>query len=110
MLLLPPPAGTCPVCAVKHEPQLPHNATSMYYLYRFYGLRGRWPTWADAIAHCDERTQRDWKFVLRDRGLWTEPEGDDPIADPPAESIRQCVGDLASPTFGPEQGGDQCGA
>lgn len=50
MMLLPPPPGTCPICAVKHDPTWPHNAQSLYYQYRFYGIRGRWPTWADAAA------------------------------------------------------------
>jgi hypothetical protein len=30
MQLLPPAKGTCPICAVKHDPALPHNAQSMY--------------------------------------------------------------------------------
>lgn len=102
MLLLPPHKDCCPVCAVKHDPALPHNAQSIYYQYRFYGIRGRWPTWADALAHCDERTRRDWEIVLRDRGAWSEPDDGEPIADPPAESINQPIGDISSPSFGPE--------
>lgn len=47
--LLPPKPGTCAVCAYDHAPRNPHNAQSMYYQYRFYGGRGRWPTWADAV-------------------------------------------------------------
>ena len=51
MQLLPSPPGVCPICATDHRPELPHNALSMYYQFRFYGVRGRWPTWADAVAH-----------------------------------------------------------
>jgi len=102
MLLLPPAKDCCPICATKHAPELPHNAQSLYYQYRFYGVRGRWPTWADAVAHCEERMRRDWERVLRDRGSWNEPEKGDPIADPPDESFNQPIGDVKSPGFGPE--------
>ncbi len=102
MQLLPPSKDSCPICAVKHTPAQPHNAQSMYYQYRFYGVRGRWPTWADAIAHCDEQTKELWEQALRDRGAWTEPDDGEPIADPPEESINQPIGDANSRTFGPE--------
>lgn len=103
MLLLPPPAGTCPICAIKHPEDQPHDATSMYYLYRFYGIRGRWPTWADATAHCTPDVQAVWRQLLQDRNAWTEPEDGQPIADPPAESLHQAIGDVNSPGFGPEE-------
>lgn len=103
MMLLPPPKDTCPICAVKHGSEEPHNAESMYYQYRFYGVRGRWPTWADAIAHCTPEVQGYWREALVNRNAWTEPpEGVDPIADPPAESVNQPIGDVNSPEFGPE--------
>ena len=102
MLLLPPKPGTCPICATKHEAHLPHNAQSLYYQYRFYGVRGRWPTWADALAHCTSEMQAYWREALREN--WTEPpEGVDPIADPPAESINQPIGDPNSHDFGPDK-------
>lgn len=104
MMLLPPAEGTCPICATKHEPHLPHNAQSLYYQYRFYGVRGRWPTWADALAHCDVDMQIFWRQRLEDRGVWSEPEDGEPIADPPAESFHQPIGELNAPTFGPEGG------
>jgi len=88
MMLLPPPPGTCPTCAVKHGPTEAHNAQSLYYQYRFYGTHGRWPTWADAIAHCASAAREIWERELRARGAWTEPEDGLPIADPPAESLR----------------------
>lgn len=102
MMLLPPKPGTCPICATKHGDNEAHNAQSMYYQYRFYGNRGRWPTWADAIAHCTPQVRRVWEQVLRERNEWTEPEDGEPIADPPAESINQPIGDVNSPHFGPE--------
>jgi hypothetical protein len=91
MTLLPPPPGTCPACATVHEPYLPHNAQSMYYQYRFYGLRGRWPTWADAAAHCTDFIRSRWRDVMTKNGLpWTEPaDGESPIADPPEETVSQ---------------------
>lgn len=102
MLLLPPAPGNCPVCAHPHEPGQPHNAQSLYYQYRFYGLRGRWPTWADAVAHVAPGVRMFWEEELQRRGAWTEPADGDPIADPPAESFAQAIGDIGSPTFGPE--------
>lgn len=92
MVLLPAAPGTCPVCAVAHDSSQAHNAQSMHYQYRFWGLRRRWPTWADAIAHCSPEIRKFWEDALRDAGHWTEPEdGSAPIADPPAESLRELV-------------------
>ncbi len=59
--LLPTAPGTCPECAVKHEPKQPHNAESLHYQYYFYGQHGRWPTWDDALAHCSEQVKAWWK-------------------------------------------------
>lgn len=90
--LLPPAKDNCPVCAFAHAAEQPHNAATMYYQTRFQGLHGRWPTWADAIAHCDERIRVLWWAALQDRGLWTEPpSGVDVIAEPLAESLHQLV-------------------
>lgn len=103
MMLLPPRKGTCPACAVQHAPDLPHDCRSLYYQYRFFGLRGRWPTWADASAHCSELVVRASRDALQKLGIaWTEPpEGVAVIADPPHDSLRQPVGDPNSSTFGP---------
>lgn len=105
MMLLPPSKGLCPICAFDHEPANPHNNQSLYYQYRFYGIRGRWPTWADAVAHCAPDLRALWEEALREKGAWTEPapEQGPPIADPPAESIHQPIGDLTSRSFGPEE-------
>lgn len=90
--LLPPGKDGCPSCATEHRPDLPHNAQSLYYQMRFKGLRGRWPTWADAVAHCAPGMKEAWKAELQKMGAWTEPAvGVAPIADPPAESLHQAV-------------------
>jgi hypothetical protein len=70
--MLGTPQGTCPECAVKHEAGQPHNARSLAYQYDFYGKHGRWPTWADAVAHCAAEIQSAWKAELTRRGVWTE--------------------------------------
>ena len=55
------PEGTCPECAVKHDPEQPHNRDSLTYQYKFYDQHGRWPTWADAMAHCpDVLEKHEW--------------------------------------------------
>lgn len=93
MMLLPPRPGTCPVCATEHEPGLPHNQQSLYYQMRFYGLHGRWPTWADALAHVtNERLREHWETSIKTMGHWSEPpSGVEVIAEPVAESIAQAI-------------------
>lgn len=82
-MLLPPPDGHCRICAVKHEPEQPHNAQSIFYQIRFKLRYGRDSTWADAIAHCDELAQNHWKKSLVDKNAWTEPpNGVAPISEP----------------------------
>lgn len=80
--LLPPPKDACQECAVKHDPRQPHNAQSMFYLYRFYSKRGRWPTWKDALDHCASQVQADWERILRKEGAWTEPKSEAPDVCP----------------------------
>lgn len=63
------PEGTCTECAVKHDPEQPHNRDSLTYQYKFYDQHGRWPTWADAMAHCPEEVKEVWTQVLRERGV-----------------------------------------
>lgn len=63
------PDGTCPECAVAHHPEQPHNRDSLTYQYKFYDKHGRWPTWADAMAHCPPEIQRFWKTALEERGV-----------------------------------------
>lgn len=63
------PPGTCPECAVKHDPSLPHNCMSLTYQYKFYDEHGRWPTWSDAMAHCSDEMKEVWLKALRERGV-----------------------------------------
>ncbi|MCG8514528.1 MAG: hypothetical protein MI740_10330 [Halanaerobiales bacterium] len=69
MTLMPPKPGVCQECAVDHHPALPHNKDSLYYQYYFHGKHGRWPTWKDALAHCNEEVQKKWENVLKEKGV-----------------------------------------
>jgi hypothetical protein len=73
-MLSSPLPDKCQTCAVDHAPDEPHNAQSLYYQYAFYADHGRWPTWADAIAHCSPEIQALWKEELQRRNAWSEPE------------------------------------
>lgn len=67
-LLEKTPDGTCPVCAVKHDPKMPHNRDSLAYQYKFYDEYGRWPTWEDAMEHCSEEMKEMWRKALKEKG------------------------------------------
>lgn len=69
MLLGKTPPGTCKECAVDHDPRQPHNRDSLCYQYKFYFANGRWPTWADAMSHCDRAVQEAWREELEARGV-----------------------------------------
>ena len=69
MLMGRTPPGTCPMCAVKHDPEQPHNRDSLTFQYKFYDEHGRWPTWADAMEHCSEEVKAYWKAALKARGV-----------------------------------------
>lgn len=71
--LRPPPDDCCQKCAVKHEPELPHNQQSLFWQYWFYKQSGgRWPKWSDALAHCSEAMQLAWRVELLKRGVALE--------------------------------------
>lgn len=61
--------GCCQECGVRHSPEQPHNKDSLYYQYHFYNEHGRWPTWADAMAHCSPEVKEFWKKELEGRGI-----------------------------------------
>lgn len=67
--LLPPKPDVCQTCASDHEPEEPHNQRSLYYQYAFLADHGRWPEWADAMAHCSEETRAVWSGELRKLGV-----------------------------------------
>jgi len=69
---LPPAPDVCQECAVKHAPEEPHNAQSLYYQYSFFAEHNRWPTWKDAVAHCPEEIKEAWTAELKKRGAWRE--------------------------------------
>lgn len=63
------PEGTCEMCATVHDPGMPHNQQSLTYQYNFYNENGRWPTWKDAMAHCEPEIQQAWIDALKERGV-----------------------------------------
>lgn len=67
--LIEPPPGYCQECAVKHEPEMPHNAQSLHYQYAFYLKHQRWPNWKDAMAHCTPEMQAQWREHLMEAGV-----------------------------------------
>lgn len=56
MVLMKPHPDACQVCAREHEAHLPHDQQSLYYRMTFHAQHGRYPTWADAMAHCSPST------------------------------------------------------
>lgn len=64
--------GLCEVCGVKHEPESPHNAQSLFYQYNFYDKNGRWPTWKDAMEHCEPMMKGLWIEALMEKGVKIE--------------------------------------
>lgn len=69
MWLLKPEPGVCQECAHDHTPDLPHDATSLYFQYAFWSKEGRWPTWEDAWAHCTPEMIAFWKAELTEMGV-----------------------------------------
>jgi hypothetical protein len=63
------PPGTCPMCATKHDPELPHNQQSLTWQYKFYDQNGRWPTWKDAMDHCPDDIKTQWIEALKEHGV-----------------------------------------
>lgn len=63
--------GVCKECSTEHEDWEPHNLC-MYYQYKFHAEHGRFPTWADAIAHCSEEVQQTTIACLKEHGIVIE--------------------------------------
>ena len=70
--MLPAKPDRCQMCAMAHGLEEPHNRDSLFYQMFFYQRYGRWPTWADAIAHCPPLMQHLWKEELAKRGIAVE--------------------------------------
>lgn len=69
MMFLKPAPDKCQVCAVDHDPELPHNPDSLYYQMTFYDQNKRWPGWADAMAHCSQEMKDMWVVALKEKGI-----------------------------------------
>jgi hypothetical protein len=67
--ILSPGEGTCPECAVRHDPREPHYRGSLYYQMRFQQKNGRLPTWKDAMSHCIAPVQDAAVALLRGKGI-----------------------------------------
>lgn len=67
--LMPSSPELCSQCARDHDPSVPHDQQSLHYQYAFYSEHDRWPTWADAMAHCDEEVKQVTIRVLRENGV-----------------------------------------
>lgn len=71
--LMGPPPDKCQICATAHDHDQPHNKDSLYYQMAFHASHGRWPTWTDSMAHCDDKTKALWTKelikLLTERGL-----------------------------------------
>ncbi len=81
--MLPAAPGLCVTCATKHDAIHPHNATSLFYQFRFANQHGRAPTWADAIAHLSEAMRVVARDHIESVTEFTMPAaGVAPIAEP----------------------------
>jgi hypothetical protein len=63
MTLLKPKPGLCQECAVKHEPEAPHDATSLYWQMN-RKMAGKPANWRAAMAHCSPEVQAAWTEKL----------------------------------------------
>ena len=68
-MILPPSDKKCPICAVEHEVDKPHDATSFYYRFLFKNQYGREVTWNDAMLHCPEDIRQVWTEYLNNLGI-----------------------------------------
>lgn len=76
-MLLPAGPGVCDRCAKDHPRDMPHNQQSVFWQYWFHANYGRFPTWADAMAHCSPEVQALWVKELSKRGIKVElPESE----------------------------------
>ena len=64
-----PVPGTCPVCATVHDKAEPHDLNSLYYQNQFFKTHRMFPTWADALCHCDSAMKTMWREKLKRAGI-----------------------------------------
>jgi hypothetical protein len=78
MFMLPGPPGTCRWCHVEHDPAQPHNQQSLSYQMKFHAIKGRSPTWTDAMEHCAPEVKAHWRRLLREalaeKGMEVPPD------------------------------------
>ena len=72
VMILPPKHGVCQIYAADHKPEQPHNRNSLYYQMKFHQRHRRFPTWADAMAHCEEHVKKIWTDSLAEHGVLVE--------------------------------------
>lgn len=75
--LLPPPPDACQVCERKHEPNLPHDAQSVYWHVRRQMDGEPPPTWDDALAHVSDEMHLALCVELLKHGVTVAPRGTD---------------------------------
>lgn len=68
-MMMRPPPDYCQTCCWQHEPEMPHNRDTLYYQTKFKLNKKRWPTWADAMAHCSPDVQQKWTAALAEKGI-----------------------------------------
>lgn len=69
IVILPPKEGACWFCGDLHDGKEPHNAASLLYQHRFRKRKGRYPGWADAMAHCSGEVRKKWIKKLARKGI-----------------------------------------
>lgn len=75
------PDGQCAECLTKHEVTQPHNQQSLQYQYGFMEKHGRWPTWYDALRHCESKMRESWIGALKAAGAQLGDDPGEPLAD-----------------------------
>lgn len=90
MTLFPDDPSKCHFCAADHRPDEAHNNESLFYQTRFHIKHGRFPTWADAVAHCFVEIRKQWKQVLIEKNVWSEPEDGKVIAEKDEKLNARC--------------------
>ncbi len=78
MTLLPPREGLCQTCATKHEPELPHNAQSLYYQTARH-MQGLPANWLTATEHCTDDMRSLWREHLIGLGVDFDGGGVNPV-------------------------------
>ena len=76
VVILPPRAGACRMCGDVHEKWEPHNLYSIVYQHRFRKQNGRYPTWEDAVKHCDDRVKKKWEKKYGKSSMQKLPEAE----------------------------------